>query len=46
MAKSKVAVTLDVDTVERLDNLVKQDVFSIEVKGWRLRCGKSCRAST
>ena len=33
MAKSKVAVTLDVDTVERLDNLVKQDVFSNRSQG-------------
>ena len=33
MAKAKVAVTLDADTVERLDYLVKQDVFPSRSQG-------------
>lgn len=36
MPKAKVAITLDANTVERLDSLVKQDVFPNRSQGIQL----------
>lgn len=36
MAKAKVAITLDVGTVARLDSLVKQDIFPNRSQGIQL----------